>query len=124
MYVSLEAHRTHRMRRVEKRKRVRMQFTASTVTALPNDDSRTREERFPIKRKDYINKKRKKKEKNTAKKRLRVDRSCNAGSGEGREKERAGARKRRYDMERLTCTFTPKDLNKVRRTLLYEHGET
>lgn len=62
-YVSLEARRIHRMRRTEKRKRVRMQFTASAVTAVPNDDSRTREERSPIKGVEHINKKEGKKEK-------------------------------------------------------------
>lgn len=57
--MSLEIRRTHRMRKAEKRKRVRMQFTASAVTAVPNDDSWTREERSPIKGKEHINKKRK-----------------------------------------------------------------
>lgn len=70
--MSPEARRTHCMRRTEKRKRVRMQFTAPAVTAVPNDDSRAREQRSPIKGEEHINKKRRKKEKHAEKRLIGV----------------------------------------------------
>lgn len=66
-----------------------MQFTTSAVTAVPNDDSRTREERSAIKG-AHINKK-KKEERDEEKE---MWRSVGVGTREKREGTVAGAGRR------------------------------